>query len=77
MCSLTANCDAPSQPSNGYIFPYTDMSMDSTVTFVCDRSESAENFTAVCMFGNWEPDPLTHCKELSQVTVKGKHNCSL
>ena len=69
----TVSCGIPLPPTSGYIFPYDDTSVQSTLSFVCDNRTQAHQvkvFSAICDDdGNWEPSPFIHCVEL-----QGKQN---
>ena len=65
----SVDCNPPSLPSNGIIYPYTSTIEGAVVNFVCQKSalDLEENVSmAVCNeHGNWDPDPAEFCTRLS------------
>ena len=61
----SVDCNPPSLPSNGIIYPYTSTIEGAVVNFVCQKSalDLEENVSlAVCnKHGKWDPNPAEFC----------------
>ena len=75
---LTAICDVPTHPLNGYILPYTNTIEGTRLEVLCItetdglQRENITIVTVVCTYeGNWYPNPMYAC---GNSTASGIYN---